>query len=184
MKTVRKLRDFHKKSGGIIESSQHFNYGKDPQKGSFLGKNKILPRLCSKYINDGLKQYINKDIKFKYCVCSGHPTNCCFNLNEYEFNEWNNGFNLSQKLNQLLAPRELSTLIENAVTKFLVTDKPKDCILEINDFLIYVKTISQDALSGYMEARKVCIFCTYFIQTKSECLTIFRMEIECLMVMI
>eukprot|EP01084_Bolivina_argentea_P290092 498240_1 len=150
---VSQLRDKKKKEKHILQSTSHFEYGKDPQKdNSTLGKRKVLPRLCSKDIYGDLKAYIDDDIKFEFCV-----KKCCYNLAQYDF-AMQHSINLSQRFAEMeskcICQMGHSKFMEEALITYLISNKTKDCVLQVNDLKFYIKTISQDALSSAMEPRQ------------------------------
>eukprot|EP01083_Nonionella_stella_P125820 380598_1 len=151
-KSLRRSVSKKPKKDAIFTLSKHFQYGKDPQKlNSVLGKRKILPRLCANDIHDAgdLTQYIDDPhIKYLFCV-----KKCCYDLKQYQF-PMQCSFNLSEQLIKALTPHDASSLLEEAAVSHLVTDKNKDCILQVNEVSFYVKRITQDALSSSMEPRQ------------------------------
>ena len=150
---MRKVRDSKKKSG-IIKSTAHFNYGKDPQKkNSDLGKRKVLPRLCNRDL-DEIKEYIG-DFRYNFCVLNKGKTDCCFGdyENEYKF-EMEYALNLSEQISKEVGMPQ-KKIYEEAMMRLLVTDKNKDCVLKVNECEFYIRTITQDSLSSEMEPRQV-----------------------------
>eukprot|EP01083_Nonionella_stella_P157286 510509_1 len=148
---VKQLRDKKKKEKAILQSTSHFYYGKDPQKvNSELGKRKVLPRLCAKDIYGDLKAYIDDDIKFEFCV-----KKCCYNLAEYDF-LMEHSINLSQRFTELELNDQIaySKFTEEALITYLISNKTKDCVLQVKGLKFYIKTVSQDALSSAMEPRQ------------------------------
>lgn len=138
-------------------------YGKDLQKAnSDLGKRKVLPRLCSKHVNgQELRDYIGADMQFGYCVLI-EGKNCCEEMKQYEFDEMKYSLNLSEQIIKSLHNGALKPIFEDGMCEYLVTDKNADCIIDVNGFQLYLKTITQDALSSGMEPRQVQLYVHLF----------------------
>ena len=104
-----------------------------------------------------MKEYIGKDMQFRYCVLT-KGKNCCEEMKQYSFDEMRYSFNLSEQIIKTLHDGDLKKIFEDGMCEYLVTDKNADCILDVDGFQIYLKTITQDALSSAMESRQVQMF--------------------------
>ena len=163
----------------IVDTSPHFDYGKDPQKPKCnLGKRKSLPRACSNLIRKHLSpKWIPNDCKLEYCTLSKGKNECCYDAQHYRFYEFDDIKSDNQDSDQLnlkwlmqqrfglntLAPQNQEK-VTKGVMRDIIDEKTDNGQLEIminDEFVLrfYIKRVKQDRLSKSMDIAQVLFVC-------------------------